>query len=120
MAKKSKIPRKIAGYKVPKPLRKSQIVNGLLASDVGRGILANALTAAAAAAAAVLLEQHDEVADTAGKGARKGKRALSIAGRAISNGADAAIDAVKSSARDSLPKSIRKDMKDRPSQGAVH
>jgi len=120
MAKKNKIPKKIIGYKVPKSLRKSHIVNGLLASDIGRGVLANALTAAAAAAAAVLIEEHDEVANAAGKGARKGKSALNLASKAISSGADAAIAAVKSSARASLPKKIRKDMKDRPSQGAVH
>ncbi|RDJ02949.1 hypothetical protein [Rhizobium grahamii] len=120
MAKKYKIPKKVAGYKVPKAIRKSQIVSGLLASDIGRGILANALTAAAGAAAAVLIGEKDEIADTAAKGATKGKRALGIAGSAISMATEAAIDVVKSSARDSLPKKIRREMKDRPRQGAVH
>ncbi|RWX20164.1 hypothetical protein EHI42_01795 [Rhizobium hidalgonense] len=120
MAKKNSIPKKIAGYKVPKALRKSSLINGLLGSDVGRGILANALTAAAGAAAAVLVEEHDEVAGAADRNMRKGRRALGTAGTAMSRAAEAAIEAVKSSTRDALPKSVRKDMKNRPSEGAVH
>lgn len=120
MAKKNSIPKKIVGYKVPKALRKSSLINGLLASDIGRGILANALTAAAGAAAAVLVEEHDDVANAADRSIRKGRRALGTAGIAMSRAAEAAIEAVKSSARDSLPKRVRKEMKDRPSEGAVH
>ncbi|MDR9776891.1 hypothetical protein RJJ65_30405 [Rhizobium hidalgonense] len=120
MAKKNSIPKKIAGYKVPKALRKSSLINGLLGSDIGRGILANALTAAAGAAAAVLVEEHDDVADAADRNMRKGRRALGTAGTAMSRAAEAAIEAVKSSTRDALPKRVRKDMKNRPSEGAVH
>ncbi|MBW9054943.1 hypothetical protein [Rhizobium mesosinicum] len=120
MAKKNRIPKKIAGYKIPKAIRKSATIRGLLASDIGRGILANALTAAAGAAATVLLAESDEISDAAGKGARKGKRALGIAGSAMSSAADAAIDVIKDSARDALPKKMRKDIKDRPQRGAMH
>ena len=56
MAKTSKfkLPKSIAGLKVPKGLRKAEIVEGLLASPDGRRLLADALSAAGAAAAAVL------------------------------------------------------------------
>ncbi|OWW02343.1 hypothetical protein ATY81_22110 [Rhizobium sp. R72] len=120
MAKKNRIPKKIAGYKVPRAVRKSTLIKGLLASDIGRGILAKALTAAAGAAAAVLVGERDDVANAAGRSTRKGKRAIGIAGTAMSQAAEAAMEAVRSATRDSLPKRVRKDMKDRPSQGAVH
>ncbi|TCS05373.1 hypothetical protein [Rhizobium sp. BK418] len=120
MAKKNRIPRKIVGYKIPKAIRKSPMIRGLLASDIGRGILANAVTAAAGAAATVLLSESDEMSGAAGKGARKGKRALGIAGSAMSSAADAAIDVIRSSARDALPKKMQKDIRDRPQRGAMH
>jgi hypothetical protein len=120
MAKNNKIPKKIAGYKVPKAIRSSSLVKSLMASDVGRGILANALKAAAGAAAAALISERGEIAEAGGKGVGKGKRALGIAGTAMSHAADAAMEVVKGSAHDALPKKFRKGMKYRPQRGAVH
>jgi hypothetical protein len=53
-AAKMKLPKKVAGLKVPKALRKSAALETLAGSHAGRQILADALVAAAAAAAAVL------------------------------------------------------------------
>ncbi|SEH87156.1 hypothetical protein SAMN05216228_1010165 [Rhizobium tibeticum] len=117
---KNKVPKKIAGYKVPRAIRKSTVIKTLLASEIGRGILANALTAAAGAAATVLVAERGEIADATGKGARKGKRALNIAGAAMGEAAHAAMDVVRSAAHDALPKKLRKDVEDRPRRGAVH
>jgi hypothetical protein len=55
MAKsKLRIPRSIAGIKVPRRVRKSRTVKALLASPVGREVVAAALTAAVGAAGAAL------------------------------------------------------------------
>ncbi|MGX9992596.1 hypothetical protein ACS4RR_026270 (plasmid) [Rhizobium sp. Z1P35] len=120
MAKKNRIPRKVAGYKIPKTIRKSPMLKALLSSDIGRGVLANALTAAAGAGAAVLLGEPGEVASAAGKGASKGKRAVGIAGSAISEATDAAMDVIRDNARDHLPKKAREDDRSRPRRGATH
>ena len=47
MAKKNRIPKKIAGVKVPKALRRSKMLGYMVASDVGRDMLAKAVTAGA-------------------------------------------------------------------------
>lgn len=122
MAKtETKMPKKIAGYKVPKSIRKSPILQALLASEVGRDVLAKAITAGAGAAAAVLLSDREEVVDAAKTGTRKGARAMGIAGKALSRGTEAAFAVVKDSARDALPKKMRRDAEERPPRaGAVH
>jgi hypothetical protein len=43
MAKKFKIPKKVAGYKVPKSVRKSRLLRAMLSNPMGRDILAKAL-----------------------------------------------------------------------------
>ena len=122
MAKtKTKMPKKIVGYKVPKSIRKSPILKALLASDVGRNVLANAVTAGAGAAAAVLIGDREEVLDAAKTGKRKGARAMGIAGEALSRATEAAVAVVKDSARDALPKKVRRRAEERPRRaGAVH
>ena len=124
---KNKVPKTIVGYKVPSFIRKSPVIKALLASDVGRNVLANAITAAAAAAAAVLMGERDEIAGAAKTGARKGARAVGIAGEAISRAAEAAVSVVMDTAQDALPKNIRprkrskSAAKRRPTQaGVVH
>ena len=52
--KKSGVPKKLAGVKVPKAVRESKSLSTLLTSNLGREILAGALIAAAGAAAAAL------------------------------------------------------------------
>ena len=52
---KRKIPKKIAGVKIPKVLRKNSLLKGLIGTAAGRQIAADALVAAAGAAAAALV-----------------------------------------------------------------
>lgn len=116
--KKNAIPKKVAGFKIPRSVRKSAALRALLASDIGRDVLANAITAGAGAAAAVLVRDREEIADAGKKGARKGARALSIATEALESGASAAMDSVKDSTYSLLPKDVKKTAgkeKDRPS-----
>lgn len=100
--KKNAIPKKIAGFRIPKAVRKSTVVRGLLANDLGRDILANALTAGAGAAAAVLMGEREEITDAGKKGARKTARAAAIVTQAFENGASAAMDVVRDSAHSVL------------------
>ncbi|MBB6179655.1 hypothetical protein [Pseudorhizobium flavum] len=103
MAKKNAIPKKVAGFKVPKTIRKSKPLKALLASKTGRDILGKALVAGAAAAAAVLAEEREEVATAGKKGMRKGARTIGIAGDALQSAAHAAMGVVTESAREHLP-----------------
>ena len=48
MAKKIKLPKKVAGYRVPKSVRKSTLLRALLNNPMGRDVLANALRQAPA------------------------------------------------------------------------
>ena len=66
MAKKNKIPRKLAGVKIPKVLRKNSVLKALLGSPAGRQIVGEALLAAATAAAAALVASHPKQAAKAG------------------------------------------------------
>lgn len=105
MAKKKKnaIPKKLAGVKVPKFLRKSSLVKGLLKTEMGRDILANALTAGAGAAAAVLAQNRGEIAETAGDGAKKSVRIAGLATEAGQNAASAAMSSIADAAKAVLP-----------------
>ena len=58
MAKKAKLPKTIAGVKVPKILRQSGSIDALLNSEIGRKVLADAIMAAATAAAAALVQNR--------------------------------------------------------------
>lgn len=63
---KTKVPKKVAGVKVPKALRNSDLVEALIQNETVRRILADALIAAAGAAAAVLTQKvapSEKVAD---------------------------------------------------------
>ncbi|MDX0967309.1 hypothetical protein [Sinorhizobium medicae] len=95
MAKKNRIPKKIAGVKVPKPLRKSKMLRSMMASDLGRDVLAKALTAGAGAAAAVLADRGDAVGETARTATKKGTKALDVAGEAVRSGFSAAMEVVE-------------------------
>ena len=103
MAKKNSIPKKVAGFKVPKTIRKSKPLKAMLGSKTGRDILGKALLAGAAAAAAVLAEEREDVAKAGKKGARTGARAIGIAGDAIQSAAHAAMGVVTDSATAYLP-----------------
>ena len=65
---KVKIPKKVAGLKVPKAIRKSGALETLVGSQMGRQILADALVAAAAAAAAALVQARSQASPNGRKG----------------------------------------------------
>lgn len=81
-----KLPKRIAGIKVPKALRKAAAIGEFLNSPTGRVILAEVLMAAAAA-----LKNHKPGSDPVGK-------AADAADRAGSEGKSAAKDVVRSAA----------------------
>ncbi len=101
---KNRIPKKVAGFKVPKMIRKNAVLKALLASSTGRQILGNALMAGATAAAAVLTAKNsDEIAD-AGKGAVKGgKKAGNVAAQAVKDAAGAIVGVISEAASSVLP-----------------
>jgi hypothetical protein len=103
MAKKRKIPKKVAGIKVPKMLRKSWLMKSLLGTSMGRQILADALVAGAAAAAAALVAVSVEPAGEATKSvARTGKDGLKRAKRAVKDAADAMTNVIGDAAKQAL------------------
>jgi hypothetical protein len=80
-ARKGKVPKKVAGLRVPKSLRKSKTLDTLLGSALGREILAGALVAAAGAAASYLMKHRptaDQVADAGEAVADAGTQAAVI------------------------------------------
>ena len=102
--KKSKvIPKKVAGFKVPKGVRKSRLLRSMLDNPLGREIVANALTAGAAAAAAALVRERREIAGATADGARRGVRTLSVVRDAMDSAADAVLDVVADAARSMGP-----------------
>jgi hypothetical protein len=107
MAKKKAIPKKIAGFKVPKAVRQSKLLRNLLANPVGRQILADALIAGAGAAATTLVRDRGQVADAAAGAAdataRGGRRVVGLLGEAIESAADAAFAVVTDAARALAP-----------------
>ena len=100
---KMKVPKRIAGFKVPKQIRKSALLRGLLASKAGREIAGRALIAGASAAAAVLVAERDEVAEATKRARRKGVRKLGLLSDAAESAVDAAVGVVRDAARAMLP-----------------
>jgi len=117
---KLKMPKKIAGYRVPKAIRKNPILKSMLSNKTGRDLLAKAIMAGAGAAAAVLVEERYEIAGATKQGGRKGSRALGLVGEAVHRGSDAALDVVREAAASVLPKKAKKSAKENPQRGAVH
>jgi len=119
MAKKRALPKSVAGFKVPKSLRKNRLLNGLVASPIGRKVLADALMAGAGAAASVLIQQREGAADGTKAGLRKGEKAISVAADAVESAVDAMMHVVTEAARSMLPADKHKKhakQKGRPSE----
>jgi hypothetical protein len=118
MAKKRKIalPKTVAGLKVPKSLRKSRLLRSLLASPLGRKVVADALIAGAGAAATVLMRERQEVAHATEAGVRKGGKGLALVTEAIESAAEAMMDVVTDAARSMLPEGASSKRKDRKSE----
>lgn len=87
--KKMKLPKMVAGVKVPKSLRKSRRLNAVINNPLGRTILADVLIAAAGAAAVALRGKAPEAANAGAKavaaGARGGSDVVQAAVGALSN-----------------------------------
>jgi hypothetical protein len=119
MARKMALPKKIAGFKVPKSLRKSRLLRSLLNSPIGRQVVADALVAGAGAGAAVLLGERKEVGKAAAKGTRKGARGVAIATEAVESAASAMMDVVTDAARSMLPEERKPPKRKPPREGAA-
>ena len=87
---KVKLPKTVAGFKVPKTLRKSGALDTLFGSALGRQLVADALVAAAAAAAAALVKARSNADEANGAAAGDGGRS------ALSEATHAAAGAVAS------------------------
>jgi hypothetical protein len=110
MAKKAKtkVPKKVAGVKLPKAMRKSAI-GTLLASQLGREILADALIAAAGAAAAALVKHRPTAGQVTGTGkavADAGANAAGTTRDAVQDAAGVVAGIVTEAARHILPGSV--------------
>ncbi|ASP73809.1 hypothetical protein GOB07_28805 [Sinorhizobium meliloti] len=116
MAKKHRIPKKVAGVKVPKGLRKSKALRAMMSSDVGRDVLANALKAGAGAAAAVLMDHRDDVGDAANAVTKKGASAVGLAREAMQSGFSAAMEVV----RDTIPSNKKSKGKSPAKSAQLH
>lgn len=104
MAKKNRIPKKVAGFKIPKVIRKSPVVSGLLASDTGRKILADALMAGAAAAVAVLANNNKDAIADAGEDAAKGTARAGVIVKDVVKGVSSAMaEVIGDAARAVIP-----------------
>jgi len=117
--KKVKIPKEVMGMKIPKSVRKSTVISGLLANKAGRQMMAAALTAAATAAAGVLIGESKDVAHAAEKGAKKTAKGTGVVGEAMEQAFRAALAELNL-----LPKGRDRDRRDdarRSNEGApVH
>jgi hypothetical protein len=103
MGKKKRVPKKIAGVKLPKLLRSSSLVKALIGTKLGRQIFADALVAAAAAAAAALVAvSADDVGDATKKVASAGKGGAKRVKRAVKDAAGAMSEVISNAARDAL------------------
>jgi replicative DNA helicase len=106
---RTKLPKTIAGVKVPKALRKSGGLDLLLADPQTREILADVLIAAAGAAAAALVKERPamrQVAETGEAALAAGAEAGSAARDLVQEAASAAASVITDAAKAMLPSSL--------------
>jgi hypothetical protein len=102
------LPKKVAGVKVPKAVRKSGSLAALFNSQLGREILADALIAAAGAAAAALTRTR--AAKDAGQAvADKGSQAAASGADLTETAAGAVANVVGDAARTLIPANLLGD-----------
>lgn len=89
--KKLRIPKRVLGYKIPKTIRRSPVINTMLASKAGRELFAAALTAAVTAAAGVLIGERKQIGKTAEKGAKKTAKGAGLVATALERAFEAAL-----------------------------
>src|SRR5689334_16904247 len=106
-----KLPKKIAGVRVPKFLRQPGMITDFLNSPVGRLVLAEALIAAAAA-----LKNYRPVVETASQAAdiveKVGSEPAKTAHDLVGNAAGELADLAAGVARQIVPASAADDQKD--------
>jgi hypothetical protein len=110
---KGKVPKTIAGVKVPKALRKG-LVGSMLDNPRTREILADMLLAAAGAAAAALVKHRpsgQQIADAGEAVADAGAGAATATRDAVQGAAGAVGEVVAEAARQILPASLTEDGK---------
>ncbi len=111
MAKKTKakLPKTIAGVKVPKAVRTSGLLDELLNSPLGREILAEGIVAAAGAVASVLMKKRpsaDQVAQAGETIVDTGAEAASATKDLAQTAVGAVTEVVADAARHILPGSL--------------
>lgn len=116
MAGKVKVPRSVAGVKVPKGWRKLGTVTSFLNNPIARAVLAEALVAAAGAAATALARNRPSGAQVAQAGeavADAGGQAVSTTSDIAKSAADGLSGLVSDAARSFLPDARSKSAKRR-------
>ncbi len=85
-AKRPKVPKRIAGVKIPKSIRKSDLARWLIANPLGRSVVTDALVAGVAAVGSSLARNapsSSNLRETANEAVDSGSRAAGRAGDAI-------------------------------------
>ncbi|HEY8566839.1 MAG TPA: hypothetical protein VIL65_15185 [Beijerinckiaceae bacterium] len=117
--KLNKLPKTIAGVKIPKSLRKLGPLGQLMDHPLGREILADALIAAAGAAAAALVKHRpsgaqlaqagEQVAEAGEKAVAGGAQAASLGRDLVQTAAGAVAEVVVDAAKSVLPGAAKAD-----------
>jgi len=106
---KSKLPKTVAGVKVPKAVRSSGLLDELLNSELGREILAEALVAAAGAAASVLIKKRpsaDQIAQAGHAVTDRGAEVAATTKELAQSTVGAVTEVVADAARHILPRTL--------------
>jgi hypothetical protein len=110
------LPKKVAGVKVPKAVRKSGSLASLFGSQLGREILADALIAAAGAAAAALTRTR-AAKDTGKALAETGSQAASTGADLTGTAVGAVANVVTDAARNLIPANLLGDESEEKEKG---
>jgi hypothetical protein len=101
MAKRPKLPKSIAGVKVPKRLRKSKVLGSILRNPIAQVVLAEAAVAAVAAAAAAIARNRPSGSQLAHAGV-VANETLGSAASATTNAASSSKDLLSNLASEML------------------
>lgn len=104
---KNPVPKKIAGVKIPKRIRKSKLLRKALKSPMGWEILVEAVTAGAAAGAAALVRHPQDTTRASMSGTRPGLTGAEAIACAAREATDAVLDVVANALRSVSPDARR-------------
>ena len=117
MKKGHKLPKRLLGMEIPKPLRDLGWLHSFLESEIGRRILAEALVAAAAAASAALIGAETEAgAEASGEKAKPERKSGSAVKDALRSAAGAMTEVVGNAAKSMLVESLPENRGKRPTK----